>query len=107
MTVGDAFSQWRVRLAPAICAASLLVMNLAFYSKAAPVLRLVELSVCREYFWKHDPSVIDPNGFVDERLCKVDAIQNKVAWLFAADELLHFCCGQWPSRRLDAGRREG
>ncbi|KAL4789304.1 hypothetical protein BDV19DRAFT_395186 [Aspergillus venezuelensis] len=68
-------------------------MNLAFYSKAAPTLRLVELTTCREYYRGDDPSVIGGDGFIDEKLCKLDTIQQKVAWLFAADELLHFCCG--------------
>lgn len=85
----------RVRLAPTICAGIILVMNVAFYSRAAPVLRLVESSVCREYFSIHDPSVIGSNGNVPEQMCKVDYIQKKVAWLFALDELLHFYCGEF------------
>ncbi|KAL2869468.1 major facilitator superfamily domain-containing protein [Aspergillus lucknowensis] len=83
---------WRAHLVPLICAACLTVMNLAFYSKAAPTLRLVELTTCREYYQEHDPSVINGDGYIDEQLCKIDAVQRKVAWLFAADELLHFCC---------------
>ena len=87
-------SSRRIRLAPIICAGIILVMNVAFYSKAAPVLRLVELTVCREHFSVHDPSVIGPDGYIDEETCKVDSIQRKVAWLFTLDELLHFCCGE-------------
>ena len=84
----------RAKLAPRLCAAIVLVLNLAFYSKGAPTLRLVELSVCREYWSQHDPSKINPGGVVPESECKLDAIQSKVAWLFMADELLHFCCGR-------------
>lgn len=84
----------RAKLASHICVLIVLALNLAFYAKAAPTLRLVELTVCREYYQEHDVSKIGPGGFVDERECKVSAIQKKVAWLFMADELLHFCCGK-------------
>lgn len=93
----------RAKLAPQICVLIMLVLNLAFYAKAAPTLRLVELTVCREYYQEHDDSKIGPGGSVDENDCKVGVIQ-KVVWLFMADELLHFCCGQlicardmWPT----------
>ncbi|KAJ4367023.1 hypothetical protein N0V83_007553 [Neocucurbitaria cava] len=82
----------RAKLAPHICVLIVLALNLAFYAKAAPTLRLVELTVCREYYQEHDITKIGPGGFVDEDLCKVSSIQKKVAWLFMADELLHFCC---------------
>ena len=84
----------RSRLAVYTCAAIILVLNLAFYSKGAPTLRLVELTICREYYQVHDPSVIDSKGFVEERLCKASPIQKELAWLFALDEILHFCCGK-------------
>ncbi|CAO2655437.1 Nn.00g105010.m01.CDS01 [Neocucurbitaria sp. VM-36] len=82
----------RATLAPHICVLIVLALNIAFYAKTAPTLRLVELTVCREYYREHDISKIGPDGFIDEKLCKVSTIQHKVAWLFMADELLHFCC---------------
>lgn len=84
----------RRRLAPRLCAAILLVLNLAFYSRSAPVLRLVESAVCREYYVRHDPGFGDAGGYIEEKFCKVDEVQKKVAWLFALDQLLHFCCGK-------------
>lgn len=84
----------RAKFAPHICVLIVLALNLAFYAKAAPTLRLVELSVCREYYLEHDASKIGPGGFVEEVWCKRTEIQTKVAWLFMADELLHFCCGK-------------
>ena len=86
-------SELRAKLAPLNCVLIVLALNLAFYAKAAPTLRLVELTVCREYYEQHDVSKIGPGGFVDESDCKVSIIQKKVGWLFMADELLHFCCG--------------
>ena len=92
-TLGRRF--WnRTSLAPALCTGILLAVNLAFFTKAAPTLRLVELSVCREHYLKHDAGVIDSRGYVPEELCKLDSVQRKVAWLFTLDELLHFCCGK-------------
>lgn len=84
----------RRRLAPRLCAGILLALNLAFYSRSAPVLRLVESAVCREYYINRNPGFDDSGGYVEEKSCKVDEIQKKVAWLFAIDQLLHFCCGR-------------
>lgn len=86
--------QTRAKLAPHICVLIVLVINLAFYSKAAPTLRLIELTVCREHYQQHDPSKVGPGGFVSEGDCKLSVVQKKVAWLSTADELLHFCCGK-------------
>lgn len=95
---------WRATNARWLCAAIVLVLNLAFYAKAGPTLRLVELAVCREYYAEHDPGKIRPDGGVDESECKLDGIQSKVAWLFMADELLHFVCGETlPSSLLRLG----
>ncbi|KAA6412999.1 MAG: hypothetical protein FRX48_02742 [Lasallia pustulata] len=82
----------RAHLALRLCVGILLVLNLAFYTRSAPVLRLVELTVCREYYATRDPGLIGSGGYVEEKSCKVDQIQKKVAWLFALDQLLHFCC---------------
>ena len=78
----------RSKFAVYTCAVIILVLNIAFYSKGAPTPRLVELTICREYFESHDPSVIGPYGFIPERLCKASAIQKKLAWLFALNLIL-------------------
>src|SRR6186713_115789 len=77
----------RVKFAPHLCAMIVLALNLAFYAKAAPTLRLVENAVCREHYQEHDPSKIGPGGFVDEAESKLSVIQKKVAWLFMATQL--------------------
>ncbi|PSN59644.1 MFS general substrate transporter [Corynespora cassiicola Philippines] len=89
---GRPSNELRAKLAPHICVLIVLALNLAFYAKAAPTLRLVELTVCREYWEKNDATKVGLGGRVDEAECKVAAIQKKVAYLFMADELLHFCC---------------
>lgn len=83
--------------APHVCALIILFQNISFYSQTAPWLRLVEASTCREYYAIHDPSVIGPGGFIEEKMCKLDPIQRKMAWLFMCDQLLHFTCGKLES----------
>jgi len=83
----------QVRFAPHTCAAIILVLNLAFYAMAAPIVRIFELSVCREYYFVHNPSMVGGDGFVEEKFCKVDEIQ-KVAWLLTINGMLGFCCGK-------------
>jgi MFS family permease len=43
--------------------------------------------VCRRYFLEHDPSKIDEDGNVEERYCKLDAIQGDLSvlrgWVFS------------------------
>lgn len=55
-----------------------------------PELRLLEMSVCRDYYRLHDPSVIGdpPLSYVDEELCKIDEIQVELAYIRAAKSLL-------------------
>ncbi|KAG8415735.1 hypothetical protein J3459_011837 [Metarhizium acridum] len=52
---------------------------------AAPEVRLLEMTVCREFYALRDPSVIGPPplGYVDESLCKVADIQVSLAYLRA------------------------
>ena len=78
------------------CAAIILVLNLSFYSMAAPGVRIIELAVCREYYIGRDPTVITHDGLIPERLCKVNEIQGKVAWLLMGNQLLGFLGGALP-----------
>ena len=82
-------SQWNIW----VCVATVLVLNLSFYSMGAPSVRIMELAVCREYYSAHDPKVIQNNGDIDEHLCKLDSIQKKTAWLLMGNQLLGFLGG--------------
>lgn len=55
-----------------------------------PEVRLLEMAICRDYYSKHDPSVIGPlpHSYVDERLCKVNEIQADLAYMRAVKSLL-------------------
>ncbi|RBQ71532.1 hypothetical protein FVER53590_03151 [Fusarium verticillioides] len=46
---------------------------------AAPRVRLFESVACTRHYLRHDPSLVDRDGSVPERLCKIDPVQDKVA----------------------------
>lgn len=43
--------------------------------------RMEELSICRVYYYKHDPALVDADGNVEETLCKVDEVQAELAFI--------------------------
>lgn len=59
----------------------LILFTLADLLKYVAVVRLLELGVCREYLLKHEPGLVDDNGFVPENLCKLSEIQQSLAHL--------------------------
>ncbi|RYP35968.1 hypothetical protein DL766_002238 [Monosporascus sp. MC13-8B] len=66
--------------------ALLLAVQLAWSLYQLPLNRVVERRLCREYYGAHDPTVIGPDGSVDEELCKNDEIQQQLAWVLGAME---------------------
>jgi len=82
-TDGDAEQQQRrgnqLRIGWLVTA--LLLVNLAASLYQLPLNRVVERRLCREYYREYDPAVIGPDGNVDEELCKVDAVQQGLAWI--------------------------
>lgn len=48
---------------------------------STPVLRLFEASACRDYYIEHDPSMVNPDGNVAEKFCKIAAVQREVVFL--------------------------
>jgi hypothetical protein len=47
----------------------------------APTIALFERSLCSSYYSAYDPGVIGPGGSIDERLCKVEIVQQDLASL--------------------------
>jgi MFS family permease len=43
--------------------------------------RLIELTTCRAYYLKHDPSMVASNGWVEEKYCKIDEVQKQFAYI--------------------------
>jgi hypothetical protein len=59
----------------------LLLINLATSLYQLPLNRVIEGRLCRDYYREHEPSLIDPDGGVDESLCKIDPVQQDLAWI--------------------------
>ncbi|OLN87449.1 hypothetical protein CCHL11_09121 [Colletotrichum chlorophyti] len=61
--------------------AVVLLVNLAASLYQLPLNRVIERRLCREYYAENDPSVIDRDGNIEERLCKIDSVQRGLAWI--------------------------
>ncbi len=66
--------------------ALLLAVQLSWSLYQLPLNRVVERRLCREYYRAHDPTAISPDGSVEEELCKVDSVQQGLAWVLGAME---------------------
>ncbi|KAI1771518.1 major facilitator superfamily transporter [Hypoxylon cercidicola] len=66
----------------------LLLVNLAASLYQLPLNRIIERRFCREYYSTHDPSVIDDDGNIDEKICKIDAVQRRLARLMGILETM-------------------
>ena len=68
----------------------------------APLTALLEQKLCREYYIKYDRSLIAPGGSIDERFCKLNAVQSELAivrgWSLASNAL--------PGKTLSPGPRD-
>lgn len=77
----------REKARPAVIVLLLLLyttfQDLGFYLMEPAQTRIFERIYCREYYEKHDPSLIgsDGRGGVDEKWCKVSWVQGEVAML--------------------------
>ncbi|KAI1805616.1 MFS general substrate transporter [Daldinia bambusicola] len=66
----------------------LLLVNLGTTLYQLPLNRVIEKRLCREYYIIHDPSIIDHDGNISEKHCKLDAIQQSLAWTTGTMETL-------------------
>ncbi|KAH9904382.1 MFS general substrate transporter [Xylariomycetidae sp. FL2044] len=66
-------------------------LNLATSLYQLPLNRVVERRLCREYYNANDPSSLNPDGTIDEELCKVDGVQRDLAWIIGVMETLWIC----------------
>jgi len=64
---------------PYLPALLLLLSEFSELVLTSPRIRLLEASICRSHFLAHNPSVLNPDGSIDESLCKLDAIQARLA----------------------------
>ncbi|KAI0377186.1 major facilitator superfamily transporter [Hypomontagnella monticulosa] len=76
------------RLAIVALLTLLLLVNLATSLYQLPLNRVIERRLCREYYATHDPSVIDDDGNIEEVLCKMSPIPQRLAWIVGIMETL-------------------
>jgi hypothetical protein len=62
-----------------------------------PLNRVVELCLCQEYYERFDPSRIQRDGTIPEKLCKIDEVQQQLAWLQGIMETTLIICGKFVS----------
>jgi hypothetical protein len=99
------FLTWPAYFTPlAICLVFCLVADLSSSIIDIPEVRLLEMTVCRDFYRIHDPKVIGPPplSYVDEKLCKLEEIQSNLAYLRAIKGMLTVLPGiSRPSDRYD------
>jgi len=66
---------------------------LAVNLMSLPLNRVIELRYCQDFYMEHSPSNGPVDGNVPEHMCKLDSIQQKLAWLQGMIETLHVICG--------------
>lgn len=72
----------------------LILTNMAMSLYNLPLNRVIELRLCREYYFQRDPSVIGPGGSIPEELCKLNQVQQQLAWLQGIMETTVIVCGE-------------
>jgi hypothetical protein len=82
-------TQWAFRALVVLVACQ----GIAVRIMSLPLNRVIESRYCFDYFLDHDPSVIGPGGEIAEELCKIDLVQEQLAWLQGSIETLHILCG--------------
>lgn len=82
------------RWVPWFCVILALLSNLGARLIQLPLLRTSELGLCRRYYAAHDPSLIDSDGNVEERFCKIGPVQQKVAYMMGILQITSTICGR-------------
>jgi hypothetical protein len=86
-------------LAPWMCGLLALFANFGSRLIIIPLNRMVELTICRDYYAHHNPDLIGPGSDVPELYCKEKPIQIKVAYLIGLITFLGLFIGMsapWP-----------
>ncbi|CAI6335711.1 unnamed protein product [Periconia digitata] len=64
---------------PLITTVLLIYLAQALYT--LPINRVIEFRLCQDHYLQWDPSAILDDGSVPEKLCKIDDVQRRLAWL--------------------------
>jgi MFS family permease len=71
----------------ALAFALVAIIDMGAFLAEAPRTRVYEANLCLRYYRESDPSVISADGTISEKLCKVDAVQQKMAMIFGWQEM--------------------
>lgn len=63
------------------------IVDVGAFLADPPRTRIFEANICLSYYREHDPSVISADGTILESLCKIDAVQKKLAMIFGFQDL--------------------
>jgi hypothetical protein len=78
----------------------LLLVNLSSSIYQIPLNRVIERRLCNDYYAIHDPTAFEPDGSVKEEKCKIDSIQQDLAWILGAMETAWIVGGMYTGSRM-------
>ncbi|KAF1366135.1 hypothetical protein EJ07DRAFT_161171 [Lizonia empirigonia] len=70
----------------------LILVHLSAVLYALPLNRVIELRLCQEHYERHDSGLIPQDGAIPEKLCKIDEVQRRLAWLQGVMETTIVVC---------------
>jgi hypothetical protein len=70
---------WPWKYVVIVCIGLAVISDIGEYLYFAPRVRLFESVVCTSHYLQNDPSLVNRDGSVPERFCKVDPVQDRVA----------------------------
>lgn len=73
----------------------LVLVHLSAVLYTLPLNRVIELRLCQAHYELRDPLAIQPDGSIPEKLCKIDDVQRRLAWLQGTMETTLVVCGMW------------
>ena len=71
-----------------------LIVNLAMSLYYLPLNRLIERRICADHYRSIDPTKVQPDGSVDEKLCKIREIEKGLGRIQGAMETLWVAGGK-------------
>lgn len=72
------FSDWKTIY---LVSLFILVVDFPAFMRITPKLRMYELALCRDYYSREDPTIIAPDGSIEEEYCKLTVIQRELAMM--------------------------
>jgi hypothetical protein len=63
------------------------IVDVGAFLADPPRTRIFEANICLHHYRQHDASVIGADGTIPEKLCKIDAVQQKMAMIFGWQDM--------------------